>query len=238
MRFGIINDIHGNLTALKIIMDRLDRMGCDRIICCGDIIGIGPWPEETVRYMMRIPDLIAVRGNHEMYLLEGIPEDFGPREKEHHRWEHGRLSEESVSFLRSLPYRTDFDCEGLRISVMHWPMDGNGDYINHARCHDEDDLRDLFAGEDSDVILFGHDHRRIICQGERLYADVGSLGCPEKDGNIARAGVLTVENGKAKIETVDVVYDAASVVGTIDNLGYPDADFIKKYFFGISGKGE
>ena len=41
------------------------QMNCDRIICCGDIIGIGPNPEETVREMIRIPGLIAVRGNHE-----------------------------------------------------------------------------------------------------------------------------------------------------------------------------
>lgn len=238
MKFGIINDIHSNATALRIILDRLDLMGCDRIICCGDIIGIGPWPEETVRYMMQIPNLIAVRGNHDRYLLEGMPDDMGPSEKEHHRWEHRQLSEKSVSFLKSLPYRTDFDCEGLRISVMHWPMDNEGNFIRHARCHTEKDLEDLFAGEDSDIILFAHDHRRIICRGKRLYADVGSLGCPGNDRNIARSGVLTIEKGKAGIETFDVIYDAASVVGTIDSLGYPDADFIREYFFGVSGKGE
>ena len=238
MRIGIINDIHSNVTALKLVMERLGGMGCDRIICCGDIIGIGPWPEETVRYMMRIPDLIAVRGNHDQYLLEGMPDNMGTSEREHHRWEHSQLSEESVSFLRNLPYRMDFDCEGLSITVMHWPMDNEGNFISHARCHTEKDLEDLFSGEDSDIILFAHDHRRIICQGKRLYADVGSLGCPGSDRNLARAGVLTIENGKAGIETFDVVYDAASVVGTIDSLGYPDADFIKGYFFGVNGKGE
>ena len=238
MRFGIINDIHSNVVALKAVLDRLNLMGCDRIICCGDIIGIGPWPEETVRCMMRIPDLIAVRGNHDKYLFDGMTEDMDFSEMEHHRWQHRNLSETSVSFLGNLPYRTYFDCEGLGISVMHWPLDIKGNFIRHTRCHSEKDLEDLFAGVDSDIILFAHDHRRIICQGKRVYVDVGSLGCPETDGNIARAGVLTIESGKVGIEPVDVVYDAASVVGTIDRLGYPDADFIKSYFFGISGKEE
>ena len=238
MRFGIINDIHSNVMALKIIMERLDRMGCDRIICCGDIIGIGPWPEETVRCMMEIPDLIAVRGNHDKYLFDGATEDMGQSEVEHHRWQHSQLSEESVSFLQSLPYRMDFDCEGQRITVMHWPMGDEGNFIRHSRCHGEKDLEDLFSGVDSDIILFAHDHRRIICRGKRLYIDVGSLGCPGGDRNLARAGVLTIENGKAEIETIDIAYDAESVVGTIDSLGYPDADFIKSYFFGVSGNGE
>ena len=76
MKFGIINDIHSNVTALKLVMERLGGMGCDRIICCGDIIGIGPWPEETVQSMMQIPDLIAVLGNHDQYLLEGMPDNM------------------------------------------------------------------------------------------------------------------------------------------------------------------
>ena len=107
MRYGIITDIHSNPTALRAVLRQLDRMNCDRIICCGDIIGIGPNPEETVREMMRVPGLIAVRGNHEGYLLEGMPavfpneENMSYGEMEHHRWEHSLLSEGSVAFLVS-----------------------------------------------------------------------------------------------------------------------------------------
>ena len=63
MTIGVITDIHNNLTALKVIVEKLQQLGCDKIICCGDIIGIGPYPEETVQYLMQIPNLIAVRGN-------------------------------------------------------------------------------------------------------------------------------------------------------------------------------
>ena len=107
MRYGIITDIHSNPTALRAVLRQLDRMNCDRIICCGDIIGIGPNPEETVQEMIGIPGLIAVRGNHEGYLLEGMPavfpneENMSYGEMEHHRWEHSLLSEGSVAFLVS-----------------------------------------------------------------------------------------------------------------------------------------
>lgn len=129
MIFGIITDIHNNVTALRAVLNRLRQIHCDRIICCGDIIGIGPSPEETVQEMMRIPGLISVRGNHEKYLLEGMPAEYPNEdhmsysEMEHHKWEHRLLSAESVAFLQSLPYRIDFACEGITISVMHAPLE-------------------------------------------------------------------------------------------------------------------
>lgn len=46
---------------------------CDFIISCGDHIGIGPMPEETIQLMRSIPNLIAVKGNHDRYLVENLP---------------------------------------------------------------------------------------------------------------------------------------------------------------------
>ena len=40
---------------------------------CGDIIGIGPYPEETVQYMRKLPNLTAVKGNHDKHLTDGMP---------------------------------------------------------------------------------------------------------------------------------------------------------------------
>ena len=239
MRYGIITDIHNNVVALRVVLKQLDQMGCDRIICCGDIIGIGPCPEETVRELIHLPRLMSVRGNHEGYLLEGMPaeypndENMSFGEMDHHRWEHALLSDESVSFLQGMPKQIKFTAEGLDISVMHSCMDKNGRFSGSKRNPSEADLRDMFAGVDSDIILYGHDHDRNICRSDRLYINVGSLGCPAGDRNIARAGVLTVENGKAAIETIDVPYDVDEVIRRIDMIHYPDADIIKKVFYGL-----
>lgn len=90
MKLGIISDIHNNLIALEKVLDCLQKEKCDKIICCGDIIGIGPYPEETVQLMMKTENLIAVRGNHERYLSEGIDsnsEEMDENEKNHHLWD-------------------------------------------------------------------------------------------------------------------------------------------------------
>lgn len=239
MKYGIITDIHNNVIALRAVLKRLGQMGCDRIICCGDIIGIGPYPEETVQETAGIPGLMSVRGNHEGYLLEGMPteypndEDMSYGEMDHHRWEHALLSDESISFLRRMPKRIDFTDAGLDVSVMHSCMDRNGRFTGSKKNPTESDLSVMFADVDSDIILYGHDHARNICKSDKLYINVGSLGCPSRDRNIARAGVLTIENGNAGIETIDVIYHVDEVIHQIDVLHYPEADIIKKIFYGL-----
>ena len=76
MKIGVISDIHSNIVALNKILNEFEKIKVDKIICCGDIIGIGANPEETVKTLMQKKDiLIAVRGNHEQYLLKGLPKN-------------------------------------------------------------------------------------------------------------------------------------------------------------------
>lgn len=238
MKLGAITDIHNNLPALRAVVKKLQQLECDKIICCGDIIGIGPYPEETVQYMMKIPDLIAARGNHEKYLFEGMPTDYpneenmGFEEMKHHKWEHRLLSTDSVDFLRKLPYQADVEYDGCKLSVMHYCMDREGHYIN-CRANSEEDLKKMFDGVRSDIILYGHDHCRNICKSDKFYINVGSLGCPALDKNIARAGIVKIENGNVKAEPIDVEYDVDEVIRAIDEINYPDADNIKRFFYGI-----
>lgn len=239
MKLGVITDIHNNLTALRAVAEKLNQMECDKVICCGDIIGIGPCPEETVQYIMQIPNLIAVRGNHEKYLLEGMPsrypnrENMGLEEMKHHKWEHNLLSAESVAYLKSLPYKINLTYEGFRISVMHYCMDCDGHFINYHANPSADDLKKMFADVNSDIILYGHNHCRNICNSDKFYINVGSLGCPARDKNLARAGIVKLEKGNAEVQTLDVEYDVNEVIRFIDEINYPDADNIKKYFYGL-----
>ena len=63
--------------------------------------------------------------------------------------------------------------------------------------------------------------------------NAGSLGCPGRDKNIARAGILTIENDNVDIEPVELTDDADTVIEEIDQLNYPEAENIKKYFYGV-----
>ena len=236
MKIGVMTDIHNNLPALNAVLQAFEERGCEEILCCGDLIGIGPYPEETLQRLMSLSSLTAVRGNHDRYLVEGL--DGEPMDREemlHHHWEHSRLSARSIDFLKSLPCRADITRLGHSISIMHYCMNAAQRYVNYTPNPTGDDLARMFAGESSEIILYGHDHQRcIVCHDGRRYINPGSLGCPARDKNIARAYVLNLSFEDVWIETVNIAYDAESVVNEIDRLAYPASGDIKKYFYGIS----
>lgn len=239
MKIGIFTDIHNNAIALQTILDELEKRGCEQYICCGDIIGIGPYPEETVSLVRGLSNLaVCVKGNHEIYLTEGMPQvfpnDSGMEEAEmrHHLWEHSLLSAESRAYLHKLPYCDTFTCEGKRIYTAHYAMESGGHYKKYVQHPLENELENLFGDLDADIILYGHDHAPHVIKGSKMYINPGSLGCPGREKNIARAGVLAIEE-TVTYEPVQIEYDAAAVVRDIERLQYPDYKNILKYFYGV-----
>lgn len=237
MKIGIIADVHSNLPALEAVLSLLSREGCDEIVCCGDIIGIGPYPEETVTRIMSLDDAICVLGNHEGYLLSGMDPTavtfMGEEEADFHRWEHARLSEASRRFIGSLPPSAAIVRDGVRIAVMHYRMERDGRYSPIIWRAGADDWDYLFDGVDAEVLIHGHDHRPSLRRkGGRLYINPGSLGCPHSSGGPARAGILEIEGGKPYYRHVEARYDVSAVLSRIDELNCPAGWIIKRIFFG------
>ncbi len=67
MRVAIISDIHSNLAALESVVDDVlgQRGGVQQFWALGDLVGYGPWPNETLG-LLRSLDTVAVAGNHDL----------------------------------------------------------------------------------------------------------------------------------------------------------------------------
>jgi predicted phosphodiesterase len=112
MRFGLIANVHGNLEGLQAALRELDALesGVDRIVCAGDIVGLGPYPNEVVA-LLRERGIETVRGNYDdavafQRMHSGV--DFPDRSTEQadHQavtWTREHLTEENLEFLRKLP---------------------------------------------------------------------------------------------------------------------------------------
>lgn len=238
MRIGIITDIHNNLIALESVLSEIEA-SCDYILCSGDVIGIGPYPEETVQRLMQMKNLIAIRGNHEGYLLDGLPaqypndEQMGMEEIAYHKWEHRQFTKSAVAFLKSLPYSRELKIAGKKIAVLHYAMNAENRYIRFKLKPNEEDLKAIFASVDADIIVYGHDHNSNICKSEKLYINAGSLGCPAGEKNIARYAILEITDGNVHAEAKKQTYDSQTVVNKINTYHYPAAEEIKRFFFGM-----
>ena len=72
MKLGLISDIHGDPVALELAWAHLITMKVDRIVCAGDLVGYGPFPDRVVAFLKerQIP---SVRGNHDRWALSRAP---------------------------------------------------------------------------------------------------------------------------------------------------------------------
>ncbi len=70
-RLAVLADIHGNLPALEAVIADMEGEDVDQVVVAGDLINGGPFSRQVLE---RVFDLgwVAIRGNHEMYLLEHL----------------------------------------------------------------------------------------------------------------------------------------------------------------------
>ena len=231
MKLGIITDLHGNLPALEAMLPHL--AGCDMVLCAGDFVDIGPWPEETVALARTIPNLISVRGNHENRILPDSPcHRKSPELQAHYAWTWGRLSEDSRAWLGALPEKRELTLEGREISLQHY---GLREGCHYYRIHNDpgpETLRALFP-QGKDIVVFGHDHAGTILRtAETLYLNCGALGCPGKDRDLARAAILDLGE-RIRVTPLRIRYDVQPVVREIQRLRMPDWENILASFYGL-----
>ncbi len=240
MKIGIIADIHSNVVALKRVLKEFENLNVEKIVCCGDIIGIGSRPEETVQELMKWNNkLVAVRGNHEQYLINGLPKlvhdnkrQMSLEEIQNHNWNHSQLSDSSVQFIKELPLNANINEGNVKIHITHYPLNSNGEYKKHLKSPSESEIKELFADATADVFLYGHTHTLSEILHENVwYINPGSLGCPMKS-DIARCGVLTVDSGNVLYENLKLSYDVQSVIKDIEEKKYPDYQAMLDIFYG------
>ena len=160
MKVGIISDVHSNIKALNTVLREFDKIKVDKIICCGDIIGIGANPEETVQALINRKEiLVSVRGNHEQYLLEGLPKDvhddkraMSLEEIDNHQWTHSKLSENSKNFISQFKTSNIIEIEDKKIYIVHYPSNENGIYKKHIKKPTIKQNEEMFSEIDADII--------------------------------------------------------------------------------------
>lgn len=134
-RTAIIADIHGNYTGLTVALKDIEEIGCDRIICLGDLVEAGEGNEEVVQEIIRrrIP---CTRGNHDE--LHDIT-----------------LSSDAENFLQNLPEAIE---EGSIIYTHISPRPGEakiGNPFEAWNVFDETVYSLIFVGHGHTPLLFG-----------------------------------------------------------------------------------
>jgi len=69
MKIAVISDIHANVHALINVLTDIDNENVDTIICLGDLVGYGPYPNEVIS-MIRKRHILCIKGNYDSSVVD------------------------------------------------------------------------------------------------------------------------------------------------------------------------
>ncbi len=218
-KIALIGDVHGNLHALKAVLDDASREGATILLNTGDSVGFGPCPEETVE-LLRERGTIGVAGNFDLKVLRSC----GARQKGNNQgwyaegWTCRQLSADSRKYLKELPRTIRLDVAGKKILVVHGSPDSMDEYIDPNTK--EKRLRQLAEETGADVLIAGHAHRPLDKQvdGTR-FINSGSVGRQDDGDPRATYAILTLE--PLAVEHRRVEYEVEAAVEAMRSRGLP-----------------
>ena len=204
MRYAIISDIHANLEAFCAVLERIDEMDVDQIVCLGDVVGYNASPNECVA-LMRERNIQTVLGNHDAVAC-GIEEPWGfnPVALAAAVWTREALTEENLEWIRNLPDMLNFESF---VTVHGAPKNRNTylftweDILPHLSFLEEQNCNICFIGHTHSPGIFStdgvysvdDDSKFALGTGKSFFINPGSVGQP-RDGNPHAAfGILDIE---------------------------------------------
>ena len=149
MRFLILSDIHSNLEALNAVLEQAKGQH-DRVLCCGDIVGYGPNPNEVVDRILELNPAI-IRGNHEKAALGLVDLSlFNPLAKRAALWTQDQLTPAHRHYLEQIPAGP---MEIPPLTIAHGSLLDEDQYLV-----DLEDALENFPSARNSVTFFGHTH--------------------------------------------------------------------------------
>lgn len=234
-KIGVISDIHGNLQALKAILDYFDEIGCDEIIHTGDIVNIGANSRECLDILLSRPDVTLILGNHDRDFALNQSE---MRYKSHVSTEHKQyvfatLTEQHRQKVSKFPVYVTRTLAGQTVMFAHYAF-FDGPYRDNKFVFktiisrpSADKFDEMFANADCRAVFFGHKHEPCDIQGKKLYVDIGSVGCHERP--YARGIVIDYDDAKWTYERVEVPYDMEQMRQVLVKV--PSGEYLYNFYY-------
>lgn len=222
-RIAVISDIHGNLPALKSVIDALERKSPDLWLCLGDLVGYGPHPAECIK-LVRDMNMKCVLGNHDAGATGRIPLDVfrNPNRKLIKRTQE-ILSDEDKEWLASLPLTQKAE-DNSWLAVHASPKNpANWEYLDSTFK-----MRPLFAELEQQICFIGHTHRpgivseeiglKEFAAGRKYFINPGSVG-QSRDGDL-RASCAFIDLNNFTYENIRVEYQLNTVLTDLVLMGF------------------
>ncbi len=212
MKLAVISDIHGNYVALEAFMKYIETNRPDAIVCLGDYLTDGPYPQKTLSLFNKLLEsypCFVVKGNREEYLIQNFHEPKGWRicsASGALLYTSQNVTEEDIRFFEKLK-EVDVLCleDFPTITICHGsPTQLRGNFDVDRKL-----LVSTLKELETPYLLGGHSHKQeLVEMFGRTYVNPGSLGLAidGKGGNIEFA-MLHGSKADWKVELISKPYD-------------------------------
>ncbi len=233
-RLVVLSDIHGNLHALDAVLAAIDEIGPDALVCLGDVVGYGAFPNECID-RLRERAIPTLAGNHDQAAVGLTPiKYFNEIAKVALEWTAAQLRPDNGDWLKELPFTSEL---------------GDDFFFVHASPSDPEqwgyvltfgDARQAFTRFTQRFGFIGHSHQPALIQltddeltcpedlglpvririGPRYLVNVGSVGQPRDRNPAACFVIVDMEEGQVTFQRV--AYDIEAAQEAIRQASLPE----------------
>lgn len=233
MKYGVLGDIHANLSALRAVLECMDRAGVDTLISVGDVVGYGAAPSECIA-ILRERRAIVVKGNHDAACINELDErTFNPYARAAVAWTRSVLSPAEKQWLRSLPFVATLEHCQVSHGTLHKPelfdyilslsdADPSLDEMTRPVCfvgHSHIPLTVMRFADEPERTAYTVEARIDLTETSKALINVGSVGQPRDENPDAAYALFDAAKKRASIERV--AYDIDAEVTRINRAGLP-----------------
>ena len=202
MRVALISDLHASEVALTAVLEDIERVGVDQIICLGDVATLGPHPGRII-HLLKDLKCPCIMGNHDAFLLDpGLIHTYteAPIIVEAVDWCGGELSGDDLDFLRTFQpsLRIALDAQTTLLLFHGSPRSHMEDLLATTPA---DELERMLDGHRATLMAGGHTHIQMLRQHRgTLIVNPGSVGLPFKEYVVGQTPTLLHHAEYATIE--------------------------------------
>lgn len=203
MKIAVFSDVHGNLKALKAVLEQIKEKTVDLTVFLGDIFQRGNEEIECLE-LLKDNEIICLKGNCELYMQYGVDIDSDVEYlRDYYDETRKKLTGEQMQFIKQMPLFYENECYGHKIHFSHflfsdinlpYPFLQLSDLKNGVfdeTCKNEDVMK-------YELVVIGHSHQNFV------KGNVVSVSASGLEG----ASYLLIENNEDVVSFEHISLDA------------------------------
>ena len=236
MKYAIISDIHGNITALDAVLSDCQKQNIDQYIFLGDYYGEFSTMNEVRQKLKNTENTCIIRGNGEDRLdrlIKENPNELTGAQYAPLHWYAKQLNKEDYDFIENMPQVITIKSNDINLFLAHAPIQhfGKGvtekiscrtfldeygvyysnhnEYLSYIRklLRNDNDFKIKITELPEGIYLFGHYHTQWHDElDNRIIINPGSCGYP-LDFNTDAAYTILDTTNEISITEHRVKYD-------------------------------